>query len=72
MADDQLPVNDSALDVKSVLKELEVPFCPNQVQWRVTNTAKDRKRGQVVPYAGPRAYADRLNALFTPQGWTRE
>jgi len=39
---------------------------------RVTNTAKDKKRGQIVPYADPRAYADRLNALFTPQGWTRE
>jgi hypothetical protein len=51
---------------------LEVPFSPNRVQWRVTNTAKDRKRGQVVPYADPRAYADWLNALFTPQQWTRE
>jgi hypothetical protein len=25
-----------------------------------------------VPYADPRAYTDRLNALFTPQGWTRD
>jgi hypothetical protein len=72
MPDEQLPANASTLDVQSVLKELEVPFSPSQVQWRVTNTAKDRKRGQVVPYADPRAYADRLNALFTPQGWTRE
>ena len=72
MADEQLPTNASTLDLKSLVKELEVPFSPNQVQWRVTNTAKDRKRGQVVPYADPRAYADRLNALFTPQGWTRE
>ena len=69
---EQLPVNASTLDLKSLLKDLEVPFFPNQVQWRVTNTARDRKRGQVVPYADPRAYADRLNALFTPQGWTRE
>ena len=38
----------------------------------MTNTAKDKKRGQIVPYADPRAYADRLNALFSPQGWTRE
>src|SRR5207237_2253578 len=60
------------IDVKSVLAELAVPFSPDQVQWRVTNTAKDKKRGQIVPYADPRAYADRLNALFTPQGWTRK
>ena len=63
MPDEQLPVNVSTLDLKSILKELEVPFSLNQVQWRVTNTAKDRKRGQVVPYADPRAYADSLNTL---------
>ena len=65
MPDEPLPINASTLDVQSILRELEVPFSPHQVQWRLTNTAKDRKRGQVVPYADPRAYADRLNALFT-------
>ena len=59
-------------DLKELLAELEVPFSPEQVQWRVTNTTNDKKRGQVVPYADPRAYTDRLNALFSPQGWTRE
>ena len=59
-------------DVGRLLLELEVPFSPDQVQWRVTNTTHDKKRGQVVPYADPRAYTDRLNALFSPQGWTRE
>jgi Rad52/22 family double-strand break repair protein len=43
------------------------------IEWRVINTAKDGNplRGQVIPYADPRAYTDRLNALFTPAGWTR-
>src|SRR5215471_1071425 len=59
-------------DVKELQAELEVPFSPDQVQWRITNTTTDKKRGQVVPYADPRAYTDRLNALFSPQGWTRE
>jgi hypothetical protein len=62
----------SGLDVNKLLRELEAPFSPDHVQWRVTNTTKDKKRGQVVPYADPRAYTDRLNALFSPQGWTRE
>ena len=53
MPDKELPVNASTFDLKSVLKELEVPFSPNQAQWRVTNTTKDRKRGQVVPDADP-------------------
>ena len=37
------------------------------------NTTKNRLpvRGQVIPYADQRAYTDRLNALFTPAGWTR-
>ena len=62
----------SGLEVTKLLSELEVPFSPDQVRWRVTNTTNDKKRGQIVPYADSRAYTDRLNALFTPQGWTRE
>jgi len=62
----------SGLDVNKLLRELEAPFSPDHVQWRVTNTTNDKKRGQVVPYADPRAYTDRLNTLFSPQGWTRE
>jgi hypothetical protein len=72
MVSEQAPTPVSSLDVKSAIAELEVPFPPEQVQWRVTNTTRDKKRGQAVPYADPRAYADRLNALFTPRGWTRE
>jgi len=42
------------------------------IEWRVTNTSKGGSpRGQVMPYADQRAYTDRLNALFTPAGWTR-
>lgn len=52
-------------DVKELLAELEVPFSPDQVQWRVTNSTNDKKRGQIVPYADPRAYTDRLNALLS-------
>ena len=62
----------SGLDVSKLLAEIEVPFSPDQVRWRVTNTTNDRKRGQIVPYADCRAYTDRLNALLTPLGWTRE
>jgi hypothetical protein len=61
-----------ARDVKKLFAELEVPFPADQVRWRVTNTTNDKKRGQIVPYADSRAYTDRLNSLFTPQGWTRE
>ena len=59
------------LSNEELLAELEVPFPVDQVLWRVTNTANNRTRGQVVAYADPRAYTDRLNALVSPQGWTR-
>lgn len=58
--------------VQELCKELEVPFDPSVIEWRVTNTTKDKTRGQVIPYADQRAYTDRLNALVTPAGWTRK
>ena len=58
--------------IQEIVRELEVPFHPAVVEWRVTNTAQNKTRGQVIPYADQRAYTDRLNALFTPAGWTRK
>jgi len=72
MANEESSASALALDVKKLLADLEVPFPPDQVRWRVTNTTNDKKSGQIVPYADPRAFTDRLNALFSPQGWTRE
>ena len=51
---------------------LEEPFDPREIKWRVTNTTSDKRRGQVIGYADPRAYTDRLNSIFTIRGWTRE
>ena len=58
-------------EIKRLIQELEVPFEPSTIEWRVTNTSHDKSRGQLIPYAGQRAYTDRLNTLFTPAGWTR-
>jgi hypothetical protein len=58
--------------IKELVAELEVPFEPSVIEWRVTNTAQGQSRGQVVPYADQRAYTDRLNAMFSPAGWTRK
>ena len=72
MSNENTPMPAAGPDVNKLLAELEVPFPAHQVQWRVTNTSNDKKRGQIVAYADPRAYTDRLNALFSPQGWTRD
>lgn len=62
--------------IKQFVALLEVPFDPIVIEWRVTNTSKGKMngslRGQVIPYADQRAYTDRLNALFSPAGWTRK
>jgi hypothetical protein len=58
-----------------VLGQLAVPFNPELINWKVTATNKGRnntKQGLLVPYADPRAYTDRLNAVVTAAGWTRE
>jgi hypothetical protein len=55
-----------------VFLRLEEPFAPKEVKWLVAATSNDRKNGRVTPYADPRAYTDRLNAVVTPGGWTRE
>lgn len=64
----------TAEQVKEFVALLEVPFDPAVIEWRVTNTSKGngQSRGQVIPYADQRAYTDRLNALFSPAGWTRK
>ena len=60
--------------VKELVAALEDPFDPSEIKWRVTNTCKvggpkgPRDRGQMLAYADPRAYTDRLNDLFTPLG----
>ena len=56
MPSEQTTTSSSRLDVSKVLPELEVPFSPDQVRWRVTNTTNDKKRGQIVPYADSREY----------------
>jgi hypothetical protein len=62
----------TADEVRQLVAALGEPFDPREIKWRVTNTSSDRRRGQMMAYADPRAYTDRLNELFTVGGWTRE
>ena len=57
---------------EKLFAQLETPFDPAQIKWRVMRTSDDRRSGAILPFADPRAYTDRLNQLFTPAGWTRE
>lgn len=63
---------------RELIAALEDPFDSSEIKWRVTNTRKvggpkgPRDRGQMLAYADPRAYTDRLNYVFAPSGWTRD
>src|ERR1700678_287928 len=57
--------------IEAQLAQLEDPFDPREIKWRVTHTTRDGSRGAVIAFADPRAYSDRLNQIFTPSGWTR-
>jgi hypothetical protein len=61
-------------EIRKLVAALEEPFDPRIIEWRVCNTSNftGNLRGQLVAYADSRAYQDRLNALFTPAGWTRK
>jgi len=64
--------------LRELVAALDEPFDVTEIKWRVTNTSQigsrsgPRFRGQMLAYADPRAYTDRLNDLFTPSGWTRD
>src|SRR5215469_1108303 len=59
-------------EVRQLVAAIEEPFDASEIKWRVTNTTADKRRGQMLAYADPRAYTDRLNEVFTVRGWTRE
>ena len=61
----------SGVEREKLFAQLEVPFHPDQIKWRVMRTSNDGRTGLILPFADPRAYTDRLNQLFTPAGWTR-
>jgi hypothetical protein len=62
----------AGVEREKLFAQLEVPFDPAQIKWRVMHTSGDGRSGVILPFADPRAYTDRLNQLFTPAGWTRE
>jgi hypothetical protein len=57
---------------EKLFAQLELPFDPAQIKWRIMRKSNDGRSGVVLPFADPRAYTDLLNELFTPAGWTRE
>ena len=50
-------------------KALSAPFEPEDVQWRVGSTTKDKSKGMALAYLDARAVMDRLDAVCGPDSW---
>lgn len=57
------------MDWDTLLQKLAEPFPADSIYWRAGSVSRDKKRAQALPYAEPRVYEDRLNALL-PGGWS--
>jgi hypothetical protein len=54
------------MDWNEIQRRLAEPFPAEAVSWRAGSVSRDKKRAQALPYAEPRVYEDRLNAVLGP------
>ena len=58
-----------AKDAKTVREELARPFAPEDLEWRIQVTSKDKTSGLAIPYVTNRAIQDRLDEVVGPENW---
>ena len=58
-----------AKDVKTIREELARPFAPEDLEWRIQVTTKDKTSGLAIPYVTNRAIQDRLDEVVGPENW---
>ena len=56
-------------DAITIRAELAKPFAPEDLEWRLQVTTKDKTRGMAVPYVTNRAIQDRLDEVVGPDNW---
>jgi hypothetical protein len=55
-----------------IMKQLQAPFDPLDIEWRVGSTSGDKSKGIALAYVTNRAIMNRLDELFGPFGWRNE
>lgn len=60
------------MDMINILNELQKPFKPSELEWRVGATNKEKTKGIILFYVTNRAIQSRLDNIFTPFGWRNE
>lgn len=58
--------------MKDLEQQLQAPFKPNEIEWRVGVTNKDKTKGIALPYVTNRAIQKRLDDVFGIYGWKNE
>lgn len=55
-----------------IMKDLQAPFHPDDIEWRVGATNADKTKGIALAYVTNRAIQNRLDEIFGPFGWKNE
>lgn len=59
-------------EINSIKSRLSLPFAPEDLEWRIQLTTKDKMKGLAVPYVTNRAIQDRLDDVVGPENWHNE
>ena len=59
-------------DIQTMRAGLSKPFAPEDLEWRIQVTSKDKTSGLAVPYVTNRAIQDRLDDVVGPENWHNE
>ena len=55
-----------------MIDNLQAPFEPNEIEWRVGSTTQDKTKGMALAYVTNRAIQNRLDNVFGVFGWKNE
>ena len=59
----------SEMNPREMQQALAQPFAPEDLEWRIQTTSKDKTRGMAVPYVTNRAIQTRLDEVCGPDNW---
>jgi len=60
------------MNQQEIMIKLQAPFLPNEIEWRVGSTNKEKTKGLALAYVTNRAIQNRLDEIFGPFGWKNE
>ena len=58
--------------MNEIMQQLQAPFKPCEIEWRVGSTTNDKKKGMALAYVTNRAIQNRLDEVFGPFNWRNE